>query len=273
MIKFKVVSIPLILLSACSGMQKSEMDRIKRNNEIEEFIYRNETDQFIPSFSLKPMKKEEYPWEEEYVGNIPKITKEYFRCQGKTTHPEQVKVSKEGKSTYHHDCGGIESHSLPMKNSQEFVYPIFITLLNHIQKVTEKKVVITCAHRCPKHNLYADPSDVYQRSKHQVGAEVDFYVEGLEFEPERVAEIIKQFYQESRTYLGKAEFQRFTYNKEKEQLSNKEIAIRISRENQNRDLDNHHPYPYLTIELKYDIEKERAVQYQWQEALSGYVRW
>jgi hypothetical protein len=253
-------------------MQKSEMDRIKRNNEIEEFIYRNESDRFIPPFALKTIKRDDYPWEEEYVGNIPKITKEYFRCRGNMNHPEQVKISKEGKPTYHHDCGGIESHSLPMKNSQEFVYPIFINLLNYIQRITEKKVVITCAHRCPKHNLYADSSDTYQRSKHQVGAEVDFYVEGLEFHPEKVLEIIKQFYQEFSSHLG-SEWHKFSYNREKEQLFNKEIAIRISRENQNRDFDNEHPYPYLTIELKYDTQNERAVQYQWQEALSGYVRW
>ncbi len=254
-------------------MQKSEMERIKRNNEIEEFIYRRESDHFIPPFSLIPVKREKYPWEEEYVGNIPRITKEYFRCRGKATHPTISRASKEGSETYHRDCGGIESHSLPMRNNQEFVYPVFINLLNYIQKITERKVIITCAHRCPKHNLYVDPYDVHQRSKHQVGAEVDFYVEGWEQTPEKVFDVIKKFYLEFPPYQGSSEWKKFVYSAEKEQLSNKEIAVKISRENQNRDLDNDHPYPYLTIELKYDIELGRAVQYQWQEALNSYVRW
>ncbi len=261
------------MLVSCSGMQKSEMERLKRNNEIEEFIYRKESDHFIPPFALNPIQRDSYPWEEEYVGNIPKITKEYFRCRGRIDHPEQMRPLKDGKPGYYHDCGGLESHSLPMKNNKEFVYPLFINLLNYIQKVTGKRVVITCAHRCPKHNIYADPSDVYQRSKHQVGAEVDFYVEGFEYQPEKVLEMIKQFYREYPAYKNHPEWQKFVYNAEKEQLSNKEVFVRISWEDQNRDFDNSHPYPYLTLELKYDIEANRSIQYQWQEALNGYARW
>ncbi|MBI5274652.1 MAG: hypothetical protein HY860_06350 [Chlamydiales bacterium] len=263
----------LLLLCACSGLEQSQNERIKRNNEVEEFIYRNDNEKVYPDVVWIVQEREKYPWEEEYLGTIPKITKEYFRCKGKSDNKEQIRYNKNSQPVYYHDCGGVEKHSLPLMDDKEFIYPVLINILNYIQQESNKRVVITCGHRCPKHNLYADKVDASQRSKHQVGAEVDFYVEGLERQPKQVIEMIQNFYQQDSFYKDKREFTHFFENKEKKNWYNKEIVVRLSEEDENRDFDNRHPYPYLTIEIKYDIITGKPLQYNWQKALNGYMRW
>ena len=86
--------------------------------------------------------------------------------------------------------------SLPLLNNKEFIYPILIDLLNYIQDKSDKKVVITSGHRCPEHNAYIDSSKENQASKHMIGAEVSFYVKGLEDQPEKVIKLIQSYYQE-----------------------------------------------------------------------------
>ena len=125
-------------------------------------------------------------------------------------------------------------------------------------------MIITCGHRCPIHNLYADPSKKARTSKHQVGAEVDFYVEGMEHAPQTVAEILMDYYKQKETDHRYTKFQPTSKG-----WSNHEVAIRLYHAEEERDLDNQHPYPYLTLEVKYDRENKRRVFYSWHQAHSG----
>ncbi len=101
------------------------------------------------------------------------ITKDFFRCKGNPLNPQRIE-NKDLNTKVYLDCEGSAKHGLSLINSKEGVYPILIDLLNYIQRKTNKKVVITCGFRCPKHNEYADILNNAKSSKHMIGAEVDF---------------------------------------------------------------------------------------------------
>src|SRR5690606_2499225 len=119
-----------------------------------------------------------------------------------------------------YDCNGSEKHSLPLRDKKEFVYPILIDLLNYLQMKTEKRVVITCGHRCPDHNTYSDQSSSNRYSKHMIGAEVSFYIQGMEEEPEVILDLIQEYYKSDKSYANKKEWIEFkTYEKEDTNVS------------------------------------------------------
>jgi hypothetical protein len=160
-----------------------------------EFIHRNHDELHYQIDTPKHKIREPYPWENGYIGQQTKITKEYFRCKGSGFNPPRT--DDDLAKTYF-DCGGCHTHSLPVKQGKEFIYPVLIDLLNFVQEKTHSKVVITCGHRCPAHNTYADSFN--STSKHMVGAEVDFYVEGMEEHSEEIIAILQQYYQEKPEY-------------------------------------------------------------------------
>lgn len=227
---------------------------------------------------MTPLERPLYPWEEKYSSIHPKITKQFFRCKGNFLNP--VRVVQKGKEwERYYDCGGIQKHSLPLRDQQEFIYPILIDLLNEIQIKTGKRVVITCGHCCPEHAMYLDSSSANQTSKHQIGAEVDFYVEGLERHPEKIVEIILAFYREQPKYKGLKEYQEFKrYEKGEVNVSmlpwyNKEIFVKVFKETEGRDFDNQHSYPYLSIQVRYDWDLKERVAYSWEKAFRQFYRW
>lgn len=180
---------------------------------------------------------------------------------------------KEGKIVENiFDCNGSESHSLPIRHNEEFVYPILIELLNEIQASTGKPVIITSGHRCPSHNHYIDASPKNQASKHQIGAEVSFYVAGLENTPDPILNAIFAFYKSNPRYTGEkkayAEFER--YEKETDVSTkpwfNKEIMIKLYKPNEGRNGDNRHPFPYFSLQVRYDKDTNMRVAYSWKEA-------
>lgn len=214
-----------------------------------------------------------YPWEEGLVGNLPKITKEYFRCNGSLLNPEKM-IERNGQLERITDCGGAEKHSLPLKDGLEFVQPILISLMNHIQAETGKKVVITSGHRCPEHNQYVDSSKSNLYSKHQVGAEVSFYVKGLEESPERVVQLLMDYYKNHQDEDFR-QFQRY----EKDDTGvitkpwyNKEIYIKLFKQNEGRNFDNRHPFPYIAVQVRYDPDSKERVIYSWDKAYKNYLR-
>jgi hypothetical protein len=144
-----------------------------------------------------------------------------------------------------------------------------LDLLNYVQEQTGKRVIVTSGHRCPAHNTYADLSKDNRTSKHQIGAEVDFYVQGMEDTPLAVVELLMGFYQ------GKefGAFQRY----EKSDVStkpwmNQEIFIKLQLSHEGRDIDNRHPHPYITLQVRYDREAKERVSYDWKKANLGYAR-
>ncbi len=259
----------LLILSGlvgCSGLEQSEEKRIRERNLTITPIQRQSDETF---FALSPpisKKKEPYPWETRRIGSHLRITKEFFRCRGEAENPP-IQIFRGSQMVYHRDCGGIERHSLPLRSGEEFIYPILIDLLNYVQEKLERRVIITCGHRCPAHNLYADPSKGARISKHLIGAEVDFYVEGLEHQPQEVIDLLLSYYPEP--------MRRSSHLAPTSTLSwyNKEVGITLYLSTEGRDLDNCHPYPYISIQVRHDTETGRPVQYNWHRAHNGFTKY
>ncbi len=269
----------LLLVSACSNQDEPRQEQIRKLNQKGEYIYRLDHEYLFTAEAPKPKPAEPYPWEAGVNYPYLKLTKEFFRCKGSPLNPSRV-VQQPGKEPLRfHDCGGAEKHSLPLRNQKEFIYPILIDLLNYIQAKTGKKVVITCGHRCPDHNSYADPSPENQYSKHLIGASASFYVQGLENQPETILKWIFDYYKQTPKYKGLKEYQEFTrYDKGDLNVStapwmNKEIFVKLFKKNEGRDFDNRHPYPYFDIQVRYDWDLQEPVQYSWDKAQRNFLRW
>ena len=243
-----------------------------------EYLYRHQNDPVVQIEPMALQKRASYPWEEERSSEYPKITKDFFRCKGSGLNPVHM-VTKEKEIVRYYDCGGPQKHSLPLRDQKEFIYPILIDLLNHIQAKTGKRVVITCGHCCPDHNTYLDPSTSNQASKHMLGAEVDFYVQGMENQPEKIVDLIMAYYKEQPKYKGLKDYEEFKrFDKEKTQVStlpwyNKEIFLKLNKKNEGRDGDNRHPYPYLSIQVRHDYDLNERVGYSWDKAFRNFHRW
>lgn len=259
----------LLFLAACNSEDKERPSGEFIYREAGEFAYRPEP----PHHQPKPT----YPWEEGKVANLPLINKEFFRCKGSSLNPCKSET-RGGEVILINDCGGSDKHSLPLIGGKEGVYPILIDLLNFIQNKTKKRVVITSGHRCPDHNTYINASSNNQMSKHLIGAEVSFYVQGMEEKPEAVVEIIKDYYlQDAQTKADKkyTEFKR--YEKDDTNVAtmpwmNHEIFVKLFNRKEGRDFDNRHPYPYLSVQVRHDRQKDARVIYTWDKAYNNFLR-
>jgi len=258
----------LCFFIACSGFEKSEKAKIKKQNAVKEFITRQDKSYFFPLILPKRQVNEVYPWEENKIGEISKISKEFFRCKGTFLNP--VKVNDAGDILK--DCVGSSKHSLPIINGHENVYPILIDILNYIQKRVKKKVVITCGHRCPDHNVYADSAKSNRVSKHMIGAEVDFYVKGMEEKTLQIMDIIFDYYKNNSKY---EKFERLKNSKDVKTPPwyNSEILVKLFTAQEGRDFDNRHPYPYISIQVRNDSKTDKRVTYTWEKAYRGFMRW
>ncbi len=264
-IQYTLLLLTLSTLMGCSGLERSEEKKIRSQNLVIAPIQR-QSDEILFDFPPTSLKKRNpYPWEAKHIGKHLRITKEFFRCRGSVLSPP-IQIHRQKDFIYHQDCGGIEMHSLPLKNGEEYIYPVLMDLLNFLQEKLDRRVIITCGHRCPVHNLYADPSKKGQTSKHLIGAEVDFYVEGFEHNPKAVLETLFSYYKESmlRTITLTDASTPSWYNKE--------VAITLFHATEGRDFDNDHPYPYISIQVRYDRETKRTVQYNWHRAHNGYIK-
>lgn len=268
------------LLSSCTFSDKPLLSSIQPNTQEArgEYIYRRQ-DESLFHLSLPTLVEHQpYPWEERISGNHVKITKDFFRCKGSSLNP--VRCIQKGNDQHRvYDCGGPQKHSLPLREQKEFIYFILIDLLNYIQTKTGKRVVITCGHCCPDHYIYMNPSSTNQDSKHLIGAEVDFYVQNMEDQPEKIIDLIFAYYREHEKYKGLKEFEEFKrYEKGLPYVSyvpwyNGEIFIKLYNKNEGRDFDNRHPYPYVSIQVKYDWDLDEKVTYSWDKAFHNFHRW
>ncbi len=264
-----------IIFWSCSGHERSEKDKLKQHHAKTAVIHRKSQEVHYELPVLKRVMRRQYLWEANLSGGFPKITKEFFRCMGDPVNPWRKIFDEKGNVVEIADCSGKEKHSLPLRNNEEFIYPILLDLLNFIQSKAQKQVVITCGHRCPKHNTYADLDKNYRTSKHLIGAEVDFYVRGWEYKPENVLTMIQQYYQ-SEDDPGYRIFQRDYESQGELRVAlwcNHEISIKIYQRDEGRDLDNQHPYPYLSIQVRFDRKENKPVHFNWDKAYKGYLQW
>ncbi len=266
-----------VLLNGCFS-QNEYAPKVHEPNVVGEYIYRMDGDHsFDPPM---PVMRDPpvYPWDTSKSGPLPKITKEYFRCKGSSLNPVKC-VEQNGEMVKIFDCGGVEKHSLTLKDGKESIFPILIQLLNYIQAKTGKRVVITSGHRCPEHNNYVDSSQGNQTSKHMIGAEVSFYVQSLENNPEKIVKLIQDYYTQITHYKGQKEFIEFKrYEKEDTNVStkpwyNKEVFIKLFKKKEGRDFDNRHPYPYISVQVRYDQDTQEKVIYDWNKAYRNYLRY
>lgn len=265
------------LLASCSGLEDSEREKIRKMNATGEHIYRSHDEVLFAIKKPAHYVRANYPWEDSYVGNNIRITKEFFRCKGSSHNPPITKQTN-GQAAYIIDCGGMQQHSLPLKDGKEYIYPALFDLLNYVQEKTLKKVVITCGYRCPTHNTYADASHYNESSKHMIGAEVDFYVKGLEWSPETVVNIVKQYYKTQPKFKDQSRFTEFERFENETNVStlpwyNKEIFIKLFKKDEGRDLDNSHRFPYISIHLRWDRDQEESINYTWSKAFNNYLRY
>jgi hypothetical protein len=276
-LRFQFLILPLILsLFSCEDFSFSKS--LPESKKTHEAIYRRSEDQLLIIPPLKKKDSPSYPWNSSFTGGYPKIDKEFFRCKGSFLNPpDKVMLEEQWKKNY--DCGGRRRHSLPVYEKEEFIYPILIELLNYIQSHTKKRVIIASGHRCEVHNMYSDPSVFNSTSKHMIGAEVDFYVEGAENEPMQIIDLIIRYYQKGLKYQGLKEYQEFSrYKKDDTNVVtspwfNKEIFMKLFLENEGRDFDNRHPYPYVSIQVRYNPKVNARVHFNWKQAYQGYLKW
>ncbi len=225
-----------------------------------EYIFRHHNEFYYTIPPLQPVALSSYTWDKKLVGTFPLITKEHFRCRGNPLNP-----IKHRDGVAYEDCGGAELHSLPLQVGEEFVYPILCDLLNYLQAKTEKKVIITSGHHCPKHHLYLDPSPKQQASKHLVGAEVNFYVQGLESQPYKIIQLLQEYYPDKK-------FERYegNTNVSTPPWMNREIFIKLFSATEGRNEDNRHGYPYISIQVRWNRDIKERVVYTWKQSQNFY---
>lgn len=270
---FYLLLLLTFLLNGCSSKEV----KISKKNLKGEYIYRCQNEYFFNPLPSSLQTRQKYPWEEKFIGKLPRITKEFFRCKGNHLNPSITSV-REGKDPIkYYDCQGGQKHGLPLRDGKEFIYPCLIELLNYIQQKTSQRVVITSGHRCPKHNMYLDYTPNNWSSKHMLGAEVDFYVQQMEQEPLAIIALIQQYYSETTPFSNSDEFKIF-YRYEKEGINistfpwyNKEIFIKLHLAHEGRNIDNQHAYPYLTIQVRYDRQLDAKVIFDQVQA-QNYLR-
>lgn len=214
-----------------------------------------------------------YPWEER---TKEQITKYHFRCKGRWENPFKA-VEIQGKKNYIADCSGVDGHSLPLREGREFIYPILIDLLNHIQRCYGHNLIITSGHRCPEHNAYVEQSDPY--SKHLLGAAVTFYGSEREITPSELLSWVDEFYQRDCLKCDKSEFTHFqryqkgdTFTKT-EPWYNKEIFIKFFLPHEGRNGDNNHTFAYYSIQVRWDRSTNERVSYSHKQAYENFLRY
>ena len=246
-----------LISSACSSSDKKKKDEPRGKITKAEYIVRRSNTAFYPLSMSKHRAREPYPWEKPC--SLPHISKEFFRCKGSHIHTPVIDSSNPEKIVTFQDCNG--RHGFPTKKG---VYPILIELLNYLQRKTQKKVIITSGYRCLTHNQYTDRSRWGRNSKHLIGAEVDFYVEGYEEKPEQIVQLVLNFYKAEKRYHTNKEYQSFSRYEKKTNAStkpwyNKEIFLKLLKAEEGRNFDNRHPYPYLSVQVRYDREQRKRV--------------
>lgn len=238
------------------------------NQEVGEYLFREEKELYAPLSPLKERILAPYPWQSKNPDELSPITKYHLRCRGTITRP--LKKAKSGE-VYLEDCNGSLAHSLPIKNGQEYVAPILLTLLNYLQQTLKKPVVITSGHCCPTHQKYLMGSPHITPSKHLTGEEVRFYVKDFEEKPYQVLTQIQKFYSNEGPLLRN--FERYPLSKtdvSTEPWLNKEIFIKFFKTHEGRNEDNQHPYPYFSIQVRWDRSKNEWISVNWKEVESYY---
>ncbi len=265
-----LVLLLLPVLFGCSSTDDLFLPSEKQANIKGEYIFRRHNEYFYNPQLPKPRDPPIYPWESPL--NLPEITKEYFRCKGSCVNPELI-VDNKGELKSYFDCDGDDAHGLPLRDGEEFIYTILIDILNYLQEETGHGVVITSGHRCPDHNTYVDPSKDNLYSKHMIGAEVSFYIDTMEYQPQVVIELLRDYYRNDvPEYASFLRYEKSNTNVRTRPWYNKEIFVKLFEPDEGRSLDNQHSFPYISIQVRYDRVHDEKITYSWNKAHRHYLR-
>lgn len=257
----KYMLLLIFLFTACSTANDRVQKKRMKNNISTEKIYRLSHEKAYEVEKPKLVRKMSYPWESETA--YPKITMDTLRCRGDISHEKKERGGK-----VYEDCKGLYEHGLPYVDGEEFVYPVLVHLLNKVQGAFDKKVVVTSGHRCPKHNTYLSLGKS-KISRYMIGAKVDFYVEGMENNTEEIIERIMHFYSDEEDRYSR--FQRVSHDNGSYSWKNKEISISISREGEHSIIEGK-KNSVISIEVRYDRDREELVRVEWDKAYQGFIR-
>lgn len=253
----------LLLLTGCVSVEDTQMEKFYAKNEIREKIYRFEEEIEYPLLPPQKKEKEKYPWEKEAQVKLDPVAVSDFICKGSKKHPNRIIVRASQEELSYEDCGGKEEHGTPT------IYPILPRLLNRVQELTGRRVVITSGFRCPKHEQYLHPGEVAPSSLYTHGAACDFYVEGLQNSPQIVIKIIQDFYKQDPATSHDPSFTVFhrlplDTSHAVTPWINREICLIINTDQEGRNPDNAHDFPYISLLVHYDREAKKPIKTTWQ---------
>lgn len=236
------------LFVSCSKAEKRQEEQLKKFHQKMGYITRLKGQRQFIFPAIKKSAAPKYHFLRVSDTGLPLITKEYFRCKGSCSSGVRYLNSE-----IIFDCDGIKSHSLPIKEGKEFIYPILIQTLNVLQERLNKRITILEAHRCPKHNRFVDASYKNSFSKHQIGAKVTFYFEDVSCNT--VLDILFQFFEGKKQKL----FAR------KSGWANKYINVCLHKDvNENEQIGE-----YLSLEVLFDSQTQKRIEYTYQKAHRG----
>lgn len=248
------------------SVEDTEMERLFAAHELKEKIYRFDEEIEFPLLPPAKKPKPSYPWEQGIVEPLLPIRNEDFSCRGRKNNYDRILLHAAQQEELFTDCGGHSSQ-------QVAVNPTLLEILNHIQKVTGKQVVVTSGVRCPKHHAYLRPSGSSASSLYLIGAACDFYVRGYEKNPGAIVRVIQDYYR-SRSRALKDEalgiFHRIPLHQSLtvSPWMNKEVCIVLHTEEEGRNPDNAHDYSYVSLLVHYDLTAKKPMESFLQERLS-----
>ncbi len=258
---FTGIGVSLIALLFASGCTQEQKEP--------KAIFRSKADERVPASAQANKVYPVYPWNDS-DSPLKAITKEFLRCKGSSLNPPYIIYENGKEKDRIWDCGGFERHGLPVRNGQEYIYPVLLELLNFVQSSLQKRVIVTSGHRCPSHEQYIDEKHKTASTKHLIGGAVSFFIEGYETQMDKVVQEIIRYYALNPLFSGKKEYVEFSRNPTSDTQTaawaNKEVLVKVYLPNEGRNLDNRHPFPYLDIQVRFDRELNKPVACLWQDA-------
>ena len=103
-----------------------------------------------------------------------------------------------------------------------------------------------------------------------IGGACDFYVQGMEGRPEEIVKVIQNFYTRESRYHGQKDFLEFKRFEKSTTITkpwyNKEIFIKIFKQDEGRNADNRHNFPYINLQVRFDRDRNLRVDFTSQDA-------
>ncbi|PCI76056.1 hypothetical protein COB21_04930 [Candidatus Aerophobetes bacterium] len=190
--------------------------------------------------------------------NLPPITTHHFRCKGSHNNPIIHHIIDE-KTKYFQDCDGLHTHSLPIIDGEETVYPHLVELLNYAQQKTKRPITILSGHRCYMHQSYLSCKHADLISLYQLGAAADVCFQGSHLNLLSLVSAISDWYSCAKN-LSKT---KFSINQDHTQWSNRYITLTL---HEKTDLPSTaYQGPHLTIKLKKDPHSGKTITYSYRK--------